>query len=76
MSAKELRKVVFLVEKKFMLDSPDGFQKYWHAKNFPEENYSTRHRGGGPLMIAGGTSHLQENLNNNLLAVDKKQQIM
>ena len=50
MSAKEWRKVVFLDEKKFNLDGPHGFQKYWHAKDFPEENYS-RHSGVGSLMI-------------------------
>ena len=33
-SAKEWRKVVFLDKKKFNLDSLDGFQKYWHAKEF------------------------------------------
>ena len=54
MSAKEWRKVVFSEEKKFNLNSPDDFQKYWHAKNFPEENYATRHSGGGSLMIGGG----------------------
>ena len=41
MSTKEWGKVVFLGEKKFNLDGPDGFQKYWHAKDFPKENYST-----------------------------------
>ena len=51
MSAKEWRKLVFSDEKKFNLDGPDGFQKYWHTKNFPEENYSTRYNGGGSLMI-------------------------
>ena len=51
MSDKEWQKVVFSDEKKFNLDCPDGFQKYWHTKNFSEENYSTRHRGGGSLMI-------------------------
>ena len=38
-------------EKKFNLDGVDGFQKYWHAKIFPEENYSTRHSIGRSLMI-------------------------
>ena len=54
MSAKEWRKVVFSDEKKFSLDGPEGFQNYKHAKSFPEENYSTRHSGGGSLMIWGG----------------------
>ena len=61
-------------EKKFNLDDPDGFQKYWHAKKkkkkIPEENYSTRHREGGFLMI-WGPSHLQENLNYSFSVVDK-----
>ena len=58
MSAKERQKVVFLDEKKFNSDCPDGFQKYWHTKHFPEENYSTRHSGGGSLMIGGGEGYL------------------
>ena len=54
-SAKEWWKVVFLDEKKFNLDGPDGFHKYLQAKYFPEENYSTRHSGGQSIMIwAGG----------------------
>ena len=70
-SAKEWRKVVLSDEKKFHLDGPDGFQKYWHAKSFPEENYSTRHSGGGSLMI-WGASHLQENLSNNFVSGQQK----
>ena len=73
-----MAKSFFLDEKKFNLDGSDGFQKYWQAKNFPEENYSTRHSGGGFLISwwGGGASHLQVNLNYNLSLVDKKQQIM
>ena len=74
-NAKEWRKVVFSDEKKFNLDGPDTFQKHWYAKNFPEENYSTRRRGGKSLMIWGGGYHFQDNLNYNLSEVDKKQQI-
>ena len=51
MITKECRKAVFSDEKKFNLDGPDGLQKYWHAKDFLEENYSTRYSGGGSLMI-------------------------
>ena len=51
MSAKEWQNVVFSDEKKFNLDYPNGFLKYWHANNFPEENYLTRHSGGGSPMI-------------------------
>ena len=53
MGAKEWPKVVFSNEKKLNLDGLDGFQKYWYAKYFPEENYSIRHSGGGSLMIWG-----------------------
>ena len=61
--AKEWQKVVFSDEKKLYLDSPDGFQEYWHAKNFPEENYSTRHSKGGSLMIRSGVFSSSGKLN-------------
>ena len=51
MSTKELRKVFFSDKNKFNLNGLYGFQIYWHAKIFLEENYSTRHSGGGSLMI-------------------------
>ena len=53
-SARKWRKVVFLDEKKFNLDGPDGVQMYWHAKYFPGKNYPTRHSEGGYLIIWGG----------------------
>ena len=51
MSAKEWGKVRLSDVKKFNLDGPGCFQKYWHAKKFPEENYSTTYRRTGSLMI-------------------------
>ena len=80
LSVKEWRKIAFFDKKKYNLDGLDGFQKYCHAKYFPEENYSARHSGEGSLMIwgggGGGLSHIQENLNYNLSVVGNKQQIM
>ena len=45
--------------------------KVLECKNFPEENYSTRHSGWESRDL-GGPSHLQENLNYNLSGVNKK----
>ena len=50
MRAKEWHKVVFSDEKKFNLYGPEVFEKYWHAKKIPEENYTTK-QGGGQLIF-------------------------
>ena len=59
LSAKNGEKFFSQTKRNQIRDSPDGFQKYLHAKKFPDENYLTRHSGRESLMIGGGTSDLQ-----------------
>jgi hypothetical protein len=43
------KQVVFIDEKKFNLDRPDGAAYYWH-----EQIFSKRQQGGGSLMVCAG----------------------
>ena len=74
MNAKVWRKVVFSDEKNFNLDGLDGFQKYWPAKKFPEEDYSKDlGRRGSLTSMIWWPSHLQEDFKYNFSVVVKKQ---
>jgi transposase len=47
----EWKRVIWSDEKKFNLDGPDGFAKYWHDLRKKELFFSKRHTGGGSVMI-------------------------
>lgn len=46
-------KIIWSDEKKFNLDSPDGFRYYWHDLRDEPKYLSRRNYGGGTLMVWG-----------------------
>ncbi|GJQ65549.1 hypothetical protein Trydic_g7649 [Trypoxylus dichotomus] len=51
--SEDWRKVVFMDEKRFSLDGPDGFQHYWHDLRREPKVISRRPQGGGGAMVWG-----------------------
>ncbi|OWZ03690.1 Transposase, partial [Phytophthora megakarya] len=48
--------VIFSDEKKWNLDGPDGYQKYWQDLRLPKRQTVRRQNGGGSLMVWGSFS--------------------
>lgn len=54
---KEWRRVIFSDEKKFNLDGPDGFNRYWHDLRKEALIFSKRQCGGGSVMVWGAIGY-------------------
>jgi IS30 family transposase len=48
---EEWRHWVFSDEKKFNMDGPDGWARYWHDKRVEKRIYEKHHSGGGSVMV-------------------------
>ncbi|GJQ69118.1 hypothetical protein Trydic_g6280 [Trypoxylus dichotomus] len=51
--SEDSKKVVFMDEKRFSLDGPDGFQHYWHELRKESKVVSRRLHGGGGSVVWG-----------------------
>ena len=55
---EEWKKIIFSDDKKFNLDGPDGYKKYWHDSSVNQkQTYSTRPSGGGGVMMWGAVAY-------------------
>ena len=56
--------------------SLDSFQRYWHVKRFPEQNYSTRYRGEEDRLWFGVVLMMfRKNISYNLSLIDKSSRL-
>lgn len=44
-------KVIWSDEKRFTLDGPDGWVRYWHDRGRPRRQFQRRQQGGGGVMV-------------------------
>lgn len=56
MTMEDWHKVLFMDEKRFCLDGPDGQAKFWADRRLSPEIFSKRARGAGGVMVWAGIS--------------------
>ena len=64
--------VIFSDEKKFNLDGPDGYRKFWYELKDDKKIFSKRHSGGGSVMVWAAFSGMGKT---NLCILDGRQNV-